>query len=185
MKNMAKSKAALRKDIIKKRNKLTPLERIFFSDRISEYVLSLEEVDRCENVLLYADYNGEVMTDKLALSLMLKGKKIYMPKVEGKEMEFYRVFNLEELRVSSLGIREPIDISDLKYDYKPGDLVILPGVAFDDNGHRLGYGGGYYDRYLSDKPELVKVGICYGLQLMDELPFEEHDIAVDYVISED
>lgn len=182
---MAKNKIAIRKDILKKRKKVTPLEQIFASDRILEYVLSIDEVKEASNVLLYADYNNEVMTDKLALKLMMLGKKIYMPKVLGDNMDFFRVFELDEMLPGAFGIREPIDISDLAYEYTANDVIICPGVAFDNDGNRIGYGKGYYDKYLEDKPLLVKIGICYQMQIVEEIPANENDIKMDYVVSEE
>lgn len=182
---MAGSKAVIRKNSIKKRNRLTPLEQIFASDKITEYVVSIEEVVNAESVLLYADFNNEVMTDKMALKLMLMGKKVYMPKVTGDSMEFYRIFELDEMLPGAFGIREPIDISDLSYNYKAGDVIICPGVAFDENGNRIGYGKGFYDRYLMDKDNLVKIGICYQCQIVDVIDAEVNDIRMNYVVSED
>lgn len=185
MRNLEKNKNTIRKEVLKARKKLTPLEIMFASDKISEYVLSLDELNEAESVLIYADYNNEVMTDKLVLSLMMKGKKIYMPKVFGDEMEFFRVFSLDELEVGAFNIREPIDIEDLKYEYKPKDLIIMPGVAFDEDGNRIGYGKGYYDRYLEEKTELIKVGICFKIQIVDKIPAQDTDVKLDYIISED
>lgn len=182
---MAKSKNSIRKSILNKRKKITPLERMFASDRIADYVLSIDEVGEADSVLLYADYNNEVMTDKLAVRLMMLGKKVFMPKVSGDNMEFYRIFELDEMLPGSFGIREPIDISDLAYTYKTGDIIICPGVAFDNDGNRIGYGRGYYDRYLEEKSGLVKIGICFQQQIVENISADENDIRMDYIVSEE
>ena len=80
------------------------------------------------------------------------------------------------------GILEPIELA--KITYKSIDMVLVPGVIFDKNGYRLGYGLGYYDRFLNKLPKAVKVGLCFDFQVMDKVPREEHDIPVDYIVTD-
>ena len=97
-------------------------------------------------------------------------------------MDFIKINSLEDLEENKMGILEPKD----NFNKKPDkiDLMILPGLAFHLNGGRIGYGGRYYDRYLMDRNEVLKISLCYEVQIIDKIPMEEHDIEYDYLITE-
>ena len=101
------------------------------------------------------------------------GKSVWFPRVEGSEMNFYLVEQKEDLQPGAYGILEPT--GEYKADGYDG-LLIMPGVAFDEECHRIGYGGGFYDKYLEKHPDLHTIAVAFELQMYRELPFEEHDI---------
>ena len=126
---------------------------------------------------VYRSYSSEARTDLLISRLQADGKKVYCPRVEGDKM--VAVLSKEEYAISPKGIREPIGES-YEGDF---DAVILPLLAVDKRGNRLGYGGGYYDRFLKDK-QGKKIAFCYDFQVVDKLPKEEWDVPVDEIITD-
>ena len=109
------------------------------------------------------------------------GKYVAVPKVEGKKLVFYAIQGKKDLESGVMGIMEPksscLRIGD---EFAP---VIVPGIAFDREGHRIGYGGGYYDRFFDEEPDHPRFGIAYPFQLFDSLPAEAHDKGMDMVIT--
>ena len=109
-----------------------------------------------------------------------KNKKIVVvPKVNGNDMEFYVIKNMNDLEIQSFGIREAKH--NFVFDKNSIDLFLVPGVAFDMSGKRMGFGKGYYDRYLLDL-DTYKIGICFREQLDDNIPTDEYDIKMDEII---
>lgn len=132
------------------------------------------------NVLIYASFGSELGTDGIVSCALADGKRVYVPKVEGRGlMNFYRIDGHEELASGYRGIPEPAAFRDRLYVYDAsapgGTLMIMPGVAYDDAGYRLGYGGGFYDRFLDSKTEICTIAIGYECQRVERLPVEEHD----------
>lgn len=109
---------------------------------------------------------------------------IYYPKTVGDDIIFYETEYLEDLREGAFGILEPNDLSP-KFVSNTG-ICFVPGIAFDINGNRLGFGKGYYDRFLKDKPQITKIGICYSYQLLKHvyIPVNEYDVKMDMIITE-
>lgn len=174
-------KSAIRNDAKKKRSCLTDDERIEKSRRIATKLFSTKAYKENDNILLYMSANNEVASSDIFDKAISDGKNVFFPKVYGKEMAFISVTSLDELAKGSYGISEPI--SDQKADITNG-LIIMPGVAFDRNCNRIGYGGGYYDKYLLSHPGLASCAICYECQLVDSIPFEAHDIKPQMLITE-
>ncbi len=136
-----------------------------------------------ENVFLYISYNREVDTYMLLSQCLMDGKKVYAPRVLSKtQMEFYRVSDENDLVSGYMGIMEPSDSCE-KVSVRSG-LFIMPGLAFDYDFHRIGYGGGFYDRYLSDDNTFVKAALAFDFQLLESIPYEEHDLKPDYIITQ-
>ena len=109
------------------------------------------------------------------------GKKVFVPKVIGKNMIFVKIESFKELTQGYMGIREPVSSDEA--DIKEG-FMCMPGMVFDNECNRIGYGGGFYDRYLSKDNEFIKAALCYDFQILEEIPHEPHDLKPDYVISE-
>lgn len=180
-------KSVIRKEIINKR-KLLPLDtRLHASDSILNKLYSLEEYKLADRILIYADSNGEVPTDKLILNSLLNGKHVYAP-VCGEEysMDFYEIFALEEMYPGSYGIREPLTIDNLRLkeaDINDKTLIIVPGVAFDKHNNRMGYGKGYYDRFLSRMPIINRIALSYDFQIVDCLEVTVTDIPMTKIIT--
>ena len=136
-----------------------------------------------ENVFLYISYNREVDTYMLLSQCLTDEKNVYAPRVLSKtDMEFYRVQDEHDLVSGYMGIMEPSEACE-KVRIRDG-LFIMPGLAFDYDFHRIGYGGGFYDRYLSADNTFVKAALAFDFQLLDNIPYEEHDLKPDYIITQ-
>lgn len=132
-------------------------------------------------ILLYHALSDEVPTQALMDQLVAQGKTVLLPCViNDTDMELRRYTGPQDLQTGSFGIQEPT--GELFTDYDAIDVAIVPGMAFDAEGHRLGRGKGYYDRFLSRVPHLYKIGLCFSWQLVDQVPYDEHDIKMDEVI---
>ena len=130
-------------------------------------------------IACYCSLKDEVCLDELITDAWKNKKIVVVPKVNGNEMEFYEIKKMEDLRIQSFGIREPKH--DFTFDKHKIDLFFVPGVAFDMSGNRMGFGKGYYDRYLVDL-DAYKIGICFREQLDDHIPTDEFDIKMNEII---
>lgn len=128
----------------------------------------------------YLPYNQEVRTVPMLAKAILDGKRVAVPKVFGDEMKFIWLDDLERVEKGYAGIPEPIDDGPVADD--PHALVLMPGLVFDPAGHRIGYGGGFYDKFLAAEPEHPTVALCYDFQVLEHLETEEFDIPVDLVL---
>lgn len=157
-------------------------EKDLREEKIKEEVLLL-----ClpyETVGIYASFNDEVSTVNIIKELIRQGKRVTVPKITGKDLTFYEIKSLEDLSPSlnKYGIPEPHRKENRPVNKEEIEVMIVPGVCFDGEGYRLGYGGGYYDRYLEGS-DCLKAGICFKEQLLTSLPHDEHDIKMDLIIS--
>jgi 5-formyltetrahydrofolate cyclo-ligase len=150
------------------------------SNDILNFIINNPLYNNANVIALYYSTKDEVDTHDLILYSLLQDKIVLLPKVIGKEMIFIKIDETTRYETSNFKIREPI--SNEPYLGKI-DLFIVPGVAFDINGNRLGYGGGYYDKYLKDT-NASTIGICFEEQITDEIETEEHDIKVNIVQTE-
>ena len=125
---------------------------------------------------------GEVDTVLMIEYALKVGVRIALPKVIGDNLLFLEVKSLKDVEESSIGIMEPKYYCEVVNE--PNATVIMPGVAFDRGGNRIGYGGGYYDRFLAKEPNHKKIALTYDFQIYDILPMEKHDIKVDEIITE-
>ena len=138
-------------------------------------------LENSRTILLYNALPDEVPTQALMDELVAQGKTVLLPCViNDTDMELRRYTGPQDLQTGSFGIQEPT--GELFTDYDAIDVAIVPGMAFDAEGHRLGRGKGYYDRFLSRVPHLYKIGLCFSWQLVDHVPYDEHDIKMDEVI---
>ena len=132
-------------------------------------------------VLLYSALPDEVQTLPLLNRLSAEGKTVLLPRVvSDTDMELRRYTGPNDLEPGAFGIMEPT--GELFTDYDLIDVAIVPGMAFDREGHRLGRGKGYYDRFLARLPHIYKIGVCFPFQLVDQVPTDAHDILMDEVI---
>ena len=179
-------KTSLRKRILDARNALSKDEIEDKSRRILEQLLHLEAVVTASEVFTYVSFGSEVDTFGLIKSSIQSGKKVYAPKILDKGiMEFYRVTSLGQLVPSKYGILEPTSSEQgcLSGNHQ---VMVLPGVAFDSSNNRMGYGGGYYDRYLAiyDQGKTTKIALAYELLMVDLLPVKDYDKKVDLIVTE-
>ena len=183
-------KKELRKQILDKRNTITKEEHKEKSNVINEKVIQYTAFEEANSVLLYAAFRSEVDTTNIFKSAISSGKKVYYPKVLGDEMEFYQVESEGDFDVGTWGILEPKAEERRKYVpvYNEKVCMVMPGAVFDRKGNRIGYGRGYYDKYLMkiDQAEIYKIGIGFECQVVDIdiFPKEKHDVQLDAVITE-
>jgi 5-formyltetrahydrofolate cyclo-ligase len=185
-------KREIRKDLIDKRDAIKSDDWVEFSNKIQRNIIRSSLYRNAECILLYSDFHGEVGTFSLIEAALLDNKKVFLPKVcenfMEARMEFYQIYSTQELIDGFMGIKEPIGSLDRVFSLDEIDLsktvVFVPGVAFSKDNYRLGYGKGYYDNYLKDKDEMLKIGLCFSMQVTDTIPNEEHDIKMNYVITE-
>lgn len=183
------TKKEIRRAVLKARSELDGETAALASQVICRRILDIESYERAEDVCLYMPVNNEVDVMLLAEMAMNQGKRIWVPKVITKgekgragEMVFNRYEGMEWTVTGSYDIVESISEEILE----PGEntLVIMPGVAFTPDRDRIGYGGGFYDRFLDENPEVKTIAVCYDLQVVAELPAGELDRKPDYVVSE-
>lgn len=180
MKNL-ETKKVIRNCIIKKRSCLSNEEWAEKSVEVLGKLMHHPLYEKAETIYCYVSYQREVDTwPFLAYSIAL-GKKVAVPKVLGSEMEFFYIDSLEELEPGFHGIYEPVTSKKANEEEV---LMIMPIVAFDCENHRLGYGGGYYDRYLEKHPLHTKIGIAFDFQQVEEIPAESFDIKPNLIITD-
>ena len=152
---------------------------------IMDRFLRLPCFNAAKCVLLYASKGGEVHTDGIIQSALSLGKKVALPVTnrEGHALELYRINSIGELSEGAFGILEPPRSQEMHVQPEEVDLVVVPGVSFDRRGHRIGHGMGYYDALLK-KVNGCKIGLAYDMQIVEHVPDEPHDVAVDMVITQ-
>ena len=180
-KNM-ETKKDIRKKIFASRKACTDEQIENWSLDITRRVISLPAFRNAKRILAYADYNHEVITRYLIEEAWKAGKEVAVPKVVGKDMVFYRFTDFSQLQPGYYGIPEP-DGSGEAVNWEEA-LMIMPGVAFDRENHRVGYGGGFYDRYLEKHPSLERVAVAFDFQIMPEVPVEPTDIFPQIIVTE-
>lgn len=178
------TKESIRKQMFAERRELGnhPFEEQKRNRELLSVVMEAEVFRDSDEIYLYSSYHHEAGTRELAERWLAAGKRLAFPRVAGKDMDFYWVSSMKELLPGTMGILEP-DFECPRADavYAP---VLVPGVAFDEKGNRIGYGGGYYDRFFEKEPEHLKVGYAFDFQVFEEIPSEEHDGRMDQVITE-
>ncbi len=145
--------------------------------------ISLDQFKISHRIGLYSPVRGEVKTDSIFFEALELGKEVYFPKVTGSSLSFHRVFDLEELSAGKFGVPEP-DLGAPSVEPRELDLLVLPGVAFDHAGSRLGYGKGFYDRFAQVIHLGKRVGISYKFQLQKSIPTKSHDMNVGTLVHE-
>jgi 5-formyltetrahydrofolate cyclo-ligase len=179
-------KSTIRTSILSQRNAMHLSESIKKSALIKEHLFGLEEFERAHTVLFYVSYGSEVATHEMIQACLASGKQVVVPCTDAKN----RKLSLSELRrwddlcVGAYHIQEPRVECRCEVPFDAVDLVIVPGIAFDCAGHRIGHGMGYYDRLLSENARTLKIGLAFELQLVEEIPAEHHDVSLDMIITE-
>lgn len=153
------------------------------STEITNRVLALASWQEAGTLLLYYPLTDEVDVRPLIKDAYKNGKKVLLPVVKGDELELHLYEGESSLREGAFGIMEPTGALFAPENYGEIELAIIPGMAFDGAGHRLGRGKGYYDRLLPQLKTARLTGICFPFQLLDEVPAEVHDIPVHEVVA--
>lgn len=175
------NKEEIRKEILEKRNKLDKEFVLSNSRVIQNKLTSINEYTNCECIYIYMDTNNEVITKDIILNAFEDNKKVAIPKIINNNMEFYYIQNINQTLVGSFGISEPTT-TDIANDKNA--LIIMPGIAFDFLKHRIGYGKGFYDRYLNKNKSLIKIALAFDFQILASIPYDKNDISPDIIITE-
>ncbi len=178
-------KPALRAQMTAARLRLSSEDRAALSQAIARRVLALDLFERARTLGLYAPMGAEVDTAEIARVALACGKRVAYPRlVEGVRALGFAACAQEDLRPGALRTREPPPHASA-VPLRELDAVIVPGLAFDAGARRLGRGGGHYDATLAALPEsTVKIGLAFELQIVPAVPCEEHDVALDVVVTE-
>ena len=173
-------KKELRKKIREQKRAMTPQQIESASKKLAQMFLTSELYRNAKTIYGYLPYNQEVRTVPMLMQALADGKKVAVPKVYGEEMRFIYLTDLTQVAEGYAGIPEPIADGPVADD--PTALVLMPGLAFDREGHRIGYGGGFYDKFLNAQPYHPTLALCYAFQMVEDLPTEEFDVPVDCVL---
>lgn len=173
-------KKALRSMIREKKRAMTEEQIQSASERLGELFFASEYYQQARTIYGYLPYNQEVRTVPILEQALRDGKRVAVPKVYGDEMKFIYIHDLSQVAKGYAGIPEPVADEPVADD--PAALVLMPGLAFDRQGHRIGYGGGFYDRFLAAEPGHPTLALCYDFQMLEHLDTEEFDVPVDCVL---
>ncbi len=173
-------KQALRRAIREKKRAMTEEEIRGKSETLARLFRESDAYQQAKTIYGYLPYNQEVRTVPMLEQALRDGKQVAVPKCYGEEMRFIYMEDLSLVEKGYAAIPEPIADGPVAQDKTA--LVLMPGLAFDAQGHRIGYGGGFYDRFLALEPEHPTLALCYDFQMLDHLETEDFDIPVDIVL---
>lgn len=175
-------KKHMRKEFLEKRNRLDYSLWESLSIKIQEIFLGSHLYQESNNIMLYSAFRNEVATGVVLKKALADGKVVLFPRVEEREeMTARKISSPKDLVVGSYGILEPSLDCEISTDV---DLLLVPGVAFDRLGYRLGYGVGYYDRFLKKSIVKYRVGLAFEFQVIARLPRDNYDERLDYLVTE-
>ncbi len=176
-------KKKLRSEIGAKKRALSEAQIVDCSARLARKLFEHPVYQGAKSIYGYLSYNQEVRTMPILERAQRDGKRVAVPKVYGEKMRFLWLDDLQAVAPGGWDIPEPI--ADEPEADDETALILMPGLAFDLEGRRCGYGGGFYDRWLEQHPGHPLLALCYSFQMFDHLETDPHDVPVDYVISED
>ena len=174
------NKQELRRAIRERKRAMTEEDIVERSNALAEKFYNTPAYQAASTIYGYLPYNQEVRTVPMLQRALDEGKRVAVPKVYGEEMRFIYLEDLTQVSKGYAGIPEPIADAPVAEDKQA--LVLMPGLAFDPQGHRIGYGGGFYDRFLAQEPHHPTLALCYEFQMQAHLDTEEFDIPVDTVL---
>lgn len=181
------SKVQLRKRMKAVRNALSETERNLYSMQISDRLCKQSWYAKADTILVYSAIQSEADLNLFCEKARMDGKRLYFPKVFGEKMDFFCVSDASQLTSGAFHVMEPDVDTYVLETFQSTQVqvpILVPGVAFSKRGERIGYGKGYYDRYIGAHPGLLPIGICFECQLLDELPAEPQDIAMCQIVTE-
>jgi len=173
-------KPSLRREIREKKRAMTEQEIVSRSEKLGELFMASAAYQNAKTIYGYLPYNQEVRTVPMLEQALRDGKRVAVPKIYGDTMKFLYLDDLSKVEKNSMGIPEPVADEPVAEDKTA--LVLMPGVAFTKQGDRMGYGGGFYDRFLAEEPDHPTLALCYDFQIVESLPTEEFYIPVDAVL---
>ena len=173
-------KKALRTAIRQQKRAMKEEEIVSKSEKLGQLLAQNELYRKAKTFYGYLPYNQEVRTVPMLEQALRDGKRVAVPKCYGDTMKFIYMDDLSQVAPGYANIPEPIADGPVADD--PTALVLMPGMAFDPQGHRIGYGGGFYDKFLAAEPDHPTLALCYDFQMLPHLETEEFDIPVDCVL---
>jgi 5-formyltetrahydrofolate cyclo-ligase len=177
-------KSSIRRLMLARRRSLSQEEFHSASLSIQHIFLETEEYLHARGIVVYASIHKEVDTEEIVRTALESGKKVAFPAVVHHGLVFREVTEISLMKRGAFGIMEPCQ-TGRSFELDEADIFVLPGIAFDLNGHRIGYGKGYYDKTLHRLEGQGRlVGLCYDFQLVDRIAGEPHDVKMDVIISE-
>lgn len=178
-------KSELRKVMKRKRSGLSAERILMYSGCIAENLIQRQEYADASVLLAYVSFSSEVNTHFLIEKAWKDGKRVAVPKcMDDSKLEFQYIRSFDDLAPGKFGIPEPVTGESVEYNEDDKCLLLLPGVAYTNKGDRLGYGGGYYDRYLKKHDSIPNAMLAYSLQQTETLPVDEMDVPADMIITE-
>jgi len=183
---MIKDKKSLRIKVLNIRENISKEEKYLKDNIILEKLFESNLYKDSKNIFVYVSFRDEINTIKLIEKAFLDNKNVYVPKVynSNKTMKAIKIDSLDNLEKNKMGILEPKN-DNLSIDKNNIDLIIVPGAVFDEDFNRIGYGGGYYDRYLEEiSYKNNKIALAYDFQIISKIEAEDHDIKMDYIITD-
>ena len=173
-------KKELRRQIREKKRAMTEEQIVAAGERLGELFLACQQYKDAKTIYGYLPYNQEVRTVPMLEQALRDGKRVAVPKCYGDQMRFIYMEDLSLVENGYANITEPIADEPVAED--PTALVLMPGLAFTKEGNRMGYGGGFYDKFLAAEPNHPTVALCYDFQMVDYIPTDDYDIPVDCVL---
>lgn len=181
-------KKVIRKKLLEERAKISSNDILEKSSAIKDTLFSLSQYKESSFIFSFISFKDEVNTHEIIKNSIAIGKKVGVPisVPKTKELLVSEIIDFDkELELGYYGILAPKDEYTRIVSPKIVDLVLVPGVAFDKRGYRVGYGGGYYDRFFNKlEKSVIKIGLCYEMQILTEVPTDNYDIPIDYIITE-
>lgn len=173
-------KQTLRRMIREQKKAMTEEQIASASEKLGELFAASPLYHQAKTIYGYLPYNQEVRTVPMLQRALTDGKRVAVPKCYGDEMRFIYLDDLSKVESGYCGIPEPIADEPIADD--PTALVLMPGLAFTERGDRMGYGGGFYDKFLAAEPDHPTLALCYSFQMVEQIPTDQFDIPVDCVL---
>lgn len=177
------TKEQLRQNKLLERNEINTEDKEYLDHRICHRLFQQSFLEKANTVFVYCSYKSEASTYEIIARLFEQGKKVAAPRVAGNKMDFYLIDSFDCLEKGYMGISEPKAECAICYP-DVNDVILVPGVVFDRRLFRIGYGGGFYDKYLSENKRAYSVGIAYEFQVIDEIPIDSWDRGLDLIITD-
>lgn len=178
------TKNQLRKQFKVKRNNYNSSLLIDYNNKIFDKVISFIRKHSCKNIFIYVSKNNEVDTKKIIRYLLNNKYNVIVPKSDFNNNEIIpvQINSLKDLKESKFGLLEPVN--DNMFEPDNLDVIFIPGIVFDKSGYRIGYGKGFFDRFLNNSVNKLKIGLAYSFQILKNIPADKYDIKLDGIICE-
>ena len=186
IKDKTDMKTQIRHKFLNMRNNLSADEAAAAENAVCEnfFACGLEKIPSGQSIMLYSSFKNEIGTPLIINRLFESGIKVILPATIGNVIKIYEYCGSDSMKRDSFGILCPDESKCPQASPESIHTVIVPGVVFDRHGNRIGFGKGCYDRFLPKIPDAIKIGLCYDFQIAESLPFDENDVAMDFLLTE-